>query len=133
MVKKAFIVSWSCQSSSLLLLEVCKSHYKKENIGIGRSKQRRDALIWIHFRQTEFLNIYIFYCYKAICWDIFGFNKYYILHYLLELLVQNNVSPNLWDTFTRLPWWTYFTINNISDQRTEHYFEVYDQTMEDLR
>ena len=89
--------------------------------------------IWVDFGKSEFLNIYIFYWYKAICWDIFGFNKCYRLHYLLELLVQNKVSPNLRDTFTRLPWWTHLTINNISDQRTEHYFEVYDQTMEDLR
>ena len=35
----------SCQSSChLLLLEVCKNHYKKENIRVGGSEQRRDAL-----------------------------------------------------------------------------------------
>ena len=44
---------FSCQSSCLLLLlEVCKNHYKKENIGVGGSKQRRDALFWIHLRET---------------------------------------------------------------------------------
>ena len=36
---------FSCQSSCLLLsLEVCKNHYKKENISVGGSEQRRDAL-----------------------------------------------------------------------------------------
>ena len=34
----------SCQSSSLLLLEVCKNHSKKENISVGGSDQRRVAL-----------------------------------------------------------------------------------------
>ena len=28
----------------LLLLEVCKNHYKKENISVGRSEHHRDAL-----------------------------------------------------------------------------------------
>ena len=28
----------------LLLLEVCKNHYKKENISVGSSAQRKDAL-----------------------------------------------------------------------------------------
>ena len=41
----------------LLLLEVCKNHYKKENISVGRSDQRRDELFWIHFRQT-WLNLF---------------------------------------------------------------------------
>ena len=44
---------FSCQSSRLLLLlEVCKNHYEKENISVGVSGQRRDALFWIHLRQT---------------------------------------------------------------------------------
>ena len=28
----------------LLLLEVCKNHHKKENISVGGSEQRKDAL-----------------------------------------------------------------------------------------
>ena len=44
---------FSCQSSCLLLLlEVCKNHYRKENISVGGSEQRRDALFWIHLRET---------------------------------------------------------------------------------
>ena len=49
---------FSCQSSCLLLLlEVCKNHCKKENISVGGSKQRRDALFWIHVRETS-LNLF---------------------------------------------------------------------------
>ena len=45
--------SFSGQSSCLLLLlEVRKNHYKKENIGVGGSMRRRDALFWIHSRET---------------------------------------------------------------------------------
>ena len=44
---------FSCQSSCLLLLlEVCKNHYRKENISVGGSEQRRDALFWINLRET---------------------------------------------------------------------------------
>ena len=44
---------FSCQSSCLLLLlEVCKNHYRKENISVGGSEKRGDALVWIHLRQT---------------------------------------------------------------------------------
>ena len=32
------------QAVFLLLLEVCKNHYKKENISVGGSEQRRDKL-----------------------------------------------------------------------------------------
>ena len=40
---------FSCQSNCLLLLlEVCKNYYKKEN-SVGGSEQRRDA---IHLRET---------------------------------------------------------------------------------
>ena len=36
---------FSCQSSCLLLLlEVCKNHYKKENISVCGNEQRRDFL-----------------------------------------------------------------------------------------
>ena len=44
-------------SCLLLLLEVCKNHYKKENISAGGSEQRRDALFWIPLRQT-WLNLF---------------------------------------------------------------------------
>ena len=68
---------FSCQSSCLLLLlEVCKNHYRKENISVGGSKQGRDPLFWIHLRETflkvfilgvyEFLNIHILNWYKAL-------------------------------------------------------------------
>ena len=44
---------FSCQSSCLLLLlEVCKNHYRKENISVGGSEQQRDALFWINLRET---------------------------------------------------------------------------------
>ena len=44
---------FSCQSSCLLLLlEVCKNHYRKENITVGGSEQRRDALYLVHLRET---------------------------------------------------------------------------------
>ena len=35
----------------LLLLEVFKNHYRKENI-VGGSEQLRDALLWINLRET---------------------------------------------------------------------------------
>ena len=42
----------------LLLLKVCKNHYKKENIIVGNSDWRRDAgFFWIHLRQT-WLNLF---------------------------------------------------------------------------
>ena len=59
----------------MLLLEVYKNHYNEENISVGGSHQRRDALflnsyktslakrIWIDF---EFPNIHIFSWYKAL-------------------------------------------------------------------
>ena len=44
---------FSCKSSCLLLLlEVFKNHYRKENISVGGSEQRRDALFWINLRET---------------------------------------------------------------------------------
>ena len=50
---------FSCQSSCLLLLlEVCKNHYKKENISVGSGEQRREAFFWIHLKETC-LNIFI--------------------------------------------------------------------------
>ena len=43
----------SCQSSCLLLLlEVFQNYYRKENISIGGSEQRRDAIFWINLRET---------------------------------------------------------------------------------
>ena len=39
-------------SCLLLLLEICKNHYRKENISVGGSKQQRDALFKIHLRET---------------------------------------------------------------------------------
>ena len=43
---------FSCQSSYLLLLlEVSKNHYRKEN-SVGCSEQQRDALFKIHLRET---------------------------------------------------------------------------------
>ena len=50
---------FNCQSSCLLLLsEVRKNHYRKENISVGSSEQRRGALFWIHLRETS-LNVFI--------------------------------------------------------------------------
>ena len=44
---------FSCQSSCLLLLlQDCKNHYRKENIGVGSSEQERDALFLIRLRET---------------------------------------------------------------------------------
>ena len=69
---------FSCQSSCLLLLlGVCKNHYKKENIIVGGSEQRADALknsfkrdlakyFWVTFGSSEFLNIHIFNWQKAL-------------------------------------------------------------------
>ena len=43
--RKPSFIRVSCQSSSLLLLlEVCKNHYKRENISDDGSEQREDAL-----------------------------------------------------------------------------------------
>ena len=44
---------FNCQSSCyLLLLEVCKNHYRKENISVGGSEQRRDKRFLIHLRKS---------------------------------------------------------------------------------
>ena len=44
---------FSCQSSCLLLLlEISKDHYRKENISVGGRKQQRDALFKIHSKET---------------------------------------------------------------------------------
>ena len=69
---------FSCQSSCLLLLlEVCKNHYRKEN-SVSGSERWRDALFWINLRDllarviqitldvSEFLSIHIFNWYKAL-------------------------------------------------------------------
>ena len=60
------------QAAFLLLLEVCKNHYRKENTSVSGSTQRRDALflnsfkrdlakrIYITLSFTEFLNIHFF-------------------------------------------------------------------------
>ena len=49
---------FTCQSRCLLLLlEVCKNHYKKENISVGGSDQRRDVIFKIYLRQT-WLNLF---------------------------------------------------------------------------
>ena len=49
---------FSCQPSCLLLLlEVCKNHYKKEINSVGGSEQRRGALFWIRLRET-WLNLF---------------------------------------------------------------------------
>ena len=68
---------FSYQSSCLLLLLVCKNHYRK-SYSVSSSEQRRDALFWINLRDllariiwialdvSEFLNIHIFNWYKAL-------------------------------------------------------------------
>ena len=46
---------FSCQTSCLLLLlEVCKNHYKKEKTSVGGSEQRTDR---IHLREP-WLNVF---------------------------------------------------------------------------
>ena len=42
----------------LLLLEVCETHYRKKNISVGGSEQRRDTLFSIHSRET-WINLFI--------------------------------------------------------------------------
>ena len=50
---------FSCQSSCLLLsLEVCKNHYRKENISVDSSKQGRATLFCIHLNGS-WLNVFI--------------------------------------------------------------------------
>ena len=50
---------FSCQSRCLLLLlEVCKNHYKKENISVGSSEQQREAFFWIYLKEM-WLNIFV--------------------------------------------------------------------------
>ena len=52
--RQCFFVQSNCL---LLLLEVFNNHYKKENICASVSNQRRDAVFWIHLRQT-WLNLF---------------------------------------------------------------------------
>ena len=50
---------FSRQSSCLLLsLEICKNHYRTENIRVGGSKQDWDPRFWIHLRET-LLSVFI--------------------------------------------------------------------------
>ena len=94
----------SCQSSSLLLLEVCKNHSKKENISVGGSDQRRVALFWIHLKETR-LNIFVLLL-VALNFSTFIFSigtKLFIRHPvvlfgILMLLEQ-------FDDFVQLPLW----------------------------
>ena len=50
---------FSCETSCLLLLlEVCKNHYRKQDIGVDGSKQGRYTLFWINLKET-WLNLFI--------------------------------------------------------------------------
>ena len=50
---------FSCQSSWLVsLLELRKSHFRKENISVGGSEQGGNALFWIHLRRTS-VNLFV--------------------------------------------------------------------------
>ena len=96
---------FSCQSSRLLLLlEVCKKHFKKENISVGGSEQRRDALIWIHLRET-WLNIFMLLL-VALNFLTFIFStgkKLFILHPVVLFGILTLLEQ--FDDFLQLPPW----------------------------
>ena len=73
---------FSCQSSCLLLLlEVCKNHYRKENLSIGGIEQRRDAIFWIHLRETRLKVFILLQVYLSFPTFIFSTNiKLFICH-----------------------------------------------------
>ena len=58
-MRRTFLSNYKNKSSGLLLLlDVWKNHYKKENMSqVSSSKQGRDALFWIHLRET-WLDLY---------------------------------------------------------------------------
>ena len=112
---------FSCQSSYLLLLlEVCKNHYSKENIRVGGSKQQGDALFWIHLRKTWLelfrllqmsliFSIFIFSIgIKLFIWHSVGlfwililseqFDGFVRLHHWWFLKTDSYVFINTWNT-----------------------------------
>ena len=94
---------FSCQSSCLwLLLEVCKNHYKKESISVGGSEQRREALFWIHIKET-WLNIFALLL-VALNFSTFIFSigiKLFIRH--LVVLSGILILLEQFDDFVQLP------------------------------
>ena len=95
---------FSSQSSCLLLLlEVRKDHYRKENISVFHSEQLRDALFWTHLRETwlnEFISLQV-----SLSFSIFIFStgiKLFIQHpvVLFGILIKtdSHVFINTWNT-----------------------------------
>ena len=94
-----------CQSSCLsILLEVCKNHYGKENVSIGGSEQRRDALFWIHLRET-WLNLFRLLS-ISLSFSTFIFSigiKLFIRHPVV--LFNILILSEQFDGFVQLPPW----------------------------
>ena len=93
-----------CQSSCLLLLlEVFKNHYKKENISVGSSEQRRESFFWIHLKET-WLNIIVL---LLVALN----SSTFIFSVGIRLFIQHPVPSNILilleqlDDFVQLPPW----------------------------
>ena len=91
-------------SCLLLLLEVCKNHYKKENISVGSSEQQREAFFWIYLKEM-WLNIFVLLL-VALNFSTFIFSvgiKLFIWHqvvfYCILILLEQ------FDDFVQLPPW----------------------------
>ena len=97
---------FSSQSSCLLLLlEVCKDHYRKENISVFHSEQLRDALFWTHLRETwlnEFISLQV-----SLSFSIFIFStgiKLFIQHPVVLFGIL--ILSEQFDGFMQLhPWY----------------------------
>ena len=99
---------FSCQSSCLLLLlEVCKNHYRKENNSVGGCKQGRNTLFLNSFKRDltirifitldvyEFLNI----IFNNISVSLHKCMKYWVLYLIIAWAKQIKIEDM---TLTRI-------------------------------
>ena len=117
---------FSCQSSCLLLLlEVCKNHSNKENVSVGGSEQRRDALFWIHLRQTWLLNLFGLIL-VALSFSIFLFSigvKLYVRHAVV--LFDIWILLEQVDHLVQLPPWCILKDRHVCLHKYLKYWVVY--------
>ena len=94
-----------CQSSCLLLLlELCKNHYEKENISVSGSGKLREALFLIHFKEI-WLNIFVLLL-VALNFSTFIFStgiKLFLRQPIVRFGILILLEPS--DDFVQLPPW----------------------------
>ena len=116
---------FSCQSSCLLLLlEVCKNHYKKENISVGDSEQRREAPFWIHLKETCLYKFVLLLL--ALNFSTFTFSigiKLFIRHPVVIFGIL--ILLEQFDDFVQLPPWCNHKDRQLSLHKYLKYWVLY--------